>query len=92
MDLLSEKSSGRIEHYRDCVNDQTSKRDLRHQKYYRKPDQPSFLTGIQAPKSERLHFSMRPADEIAELNSGTKFLSYMWPCVAWKSFLRIRQN
>jgi hypothetical protein len=45
-------------------------------------DQPSFLTGIQAPKSERFHLPMRPADEITELADHAKFLSGVWPQMA----------
>jgi hypothetical protein len=33
-------------------------------------DQPSFLTGTKAPKSERLHLPMRPVDEITDIGTG----------------------
>jgi hypothetical protein len=55
-------------------------------------DKPSFLTGTQAPKSERFPLPMHPANEITELATEAKFLSDVWPWVAWKSFLRNHQK
>jgi hypothetical protein len=66
-----EKMAGRIERYRLRENNQAFKRDLCHHGCCREPINQSFLTGIQAPKSERFHFPMRPADEITEL-AGTQ--------------------
>jgi hypothetical protein len=86
MRLLSKKSIGRIEQYWYRVNEQTSKRDLCHQEYYREPFQPSFLTGTMAPKSVRLHLPMRPVDNITELDANAKFLSDIWPAGPGKAF------